>query len=116
CDQLYSLTESGELRHLPGGIDQYLAQLSKLEVATPQPVLPKSSVNTWQLQKDLAKVERKINQLTEQITQIQLKMVSATNDYLKLQELQQELDQKEESKIEQEESWLNIQLQLDGED
>lgn len=116
CDQLYFLTESGELRHLPGGIDQYLAQLSKSEVATPQPVLPKSSVNTWQLQKDLARVERKINQLTEQITQIQLKMVSATNDYLKLQELQQELDQKEESKIEQEESWLNIQLQLDGED
>jgi ATP-binding cassette subfamily F protein uup len=112
---MYFLTGSGEFRHLPGGIDQYLDQPTEIEVAAFQPTKPKSGVNAWQLQKDLTKVERKITQLNDQITQIQLKMASATNDYLKLQELQREFERIANAKTEQEELWLKIQLNLDDE-
>lgn len=113
CDQVYLLDGNGNFKHLPGGIDQYLSSEKVLQ-STPGPtVKSKPKINTWQLQKDLAKVERKISQLTEQITQLQLKMASATNDYKQLQQFQQELDVLEKAKSAQENTWLEIQSVLE---
>ncbi len=88
CDQLYMLAGDGKLTHLPGGIDQYL---NRAAVADQIAVSAKPKVNTWQLQKDLTKVERKLEKLTTQIADIGTQMASAAIDNVKLLDLQQQL-------------------------
>lgn len=114
CDQIYLLDGNGNFNHLPGGIDQYLSDQKDTQATVESNVKSKPKTNSWQLQKDLAKAERKISQLTEQITQLQLKMASATNDYKQLQQYQQDLTELELARTAQENLWLEIQSALEA--
>jgi regulator of sigma D len=73
----------------------------------------KPKANTWQLQKDLAKVERKLEKLNNQIADIGRQMASAAIDNVKLLELQQQLSrlQAEQQLIELD--WERIAGQLE---
>jgi ATP-binding cassette subfamily F protein uup len=110
CDQLYMLAGDGKLTHLPGGIDQYL---NRAAVADQTAATAKPKVNTWQLQKDLTKVERKLEKLNKQIADIGTQMASAAIDNVKLLELQQQLSrlQAEQQLIELD--WERIAGQLE---
>jgi ABC transport system ATP-binding/permease protein len=111
CDQLYMLAGDGKLTHLPGGIEQYLSrgtQPAVVDNAT------KPKVNTWQLQKDLAKVERKLEKTANQLTELTIKMSSATNDFAQLTELQQEFEKIQAAQAVAEQEWERISESLES--
>lgn len=113
CDGIYLLDGKGGITHLPGGIDQYLnLEIPKMEGAKQE---EKEKVNTWQLQKDLAKVERKLAKLDEQITGINLKMLSVALNYKELTQLQDELNEFKTTKEALEATWLAIMAKLETE-
>ncbi|MGQ0678114.1 MAG: ABC-F family ATP-binding cassette domain-containing protein [Actinomycetota bacterium] len=71
-DQQYALL-NGSLRHMPGGVDQYL-ELQRLEAApgraASRPSGPKAAVREKELRRELASIERKMARLPGRIDEL----------------------------------------------
>ena len=95
CDNVYALTGDGTVRHLPGGIEQYV-QLRRVEsdpgppraadakAAPPQAVIRAA-------RKEAARLERALDKLTEREDRLHEDMAAAATDHGRLRELQAEL-------------------------
>lgn len=105
CDQLYMLAGDGKLTHLPGGIDQYLSRETGSAATA---AIEKPKLNIWQLQKDIAKIERKLEKIANQLETLNLKMASATNDFAELTQLQQQAQDLAASQAEAEAQWEKL--------
>ena len=122
-DQQYAIM-GGQLRHLPGGVDEYLAlaagrKTSKADsplAATGRGAAKMSLLGGAQeraLRKELASVERRLDKQADVIKKIHEKMATHDQtDYAGLQRLTEELQNAESENQALEESWLGLSEQL----
>ena len=115
-DNQYAILGDGNLRHLPGGVDQYL-QLRKPKIETKQ----KQEVQTRgltgaekrNLEKEQAKYSRQIEKLTAEIESHKSGMAELqVDDYLQLAEMGKQLVELESRLLEIEDQWLIVSEKL----
>jgi len=109
-DQQYAILD-GRLRHLPGGIDEYLRLKSGSGRAEPVAAsTPASSgAAAYNARKELAATERKLAKLTEQIDALHVQMAAHDqSDYTGLGELTARLRALEAENTELEDRWLEL--------
>ncbi|MFC7527991.1 ABC-F family ATP-binding cassette domain-containing protein [Actinoplanes sp. GCM10030250] len=122
-DTAYGMFGDGRLVHLPGGIDEYLAR-----VADPSaPVVPEtvageapqsapglSSGELRQARKDLARLERQMDKLSEKEAKINEGLAEHGSDYDKIVELEAQLKAVQVERAQVEETWLELAEQVPG--
>jgi ABC transport system ATP-binding/permease protein len=101
CDDVHALTGTGALRHLPGGIEQYLAERRAAAeheaqaAAAPAPSAAEREAPSGAVmraaRKEVARLERAIDRLGERETALHEQMAAAATDHERLRELQDEL-------------------------
>jgi ABC-type multidrug transport system ATPase subunit len=115
-DDQYALL-NGKLRHVPGGVDEYLRLLGKSKQQNPQPQTAQKSgmdaatVDSYQLRKQISSIERKLHTLQGKDAKLTDQMHTADpTDYEQLinlgeqqRELRQQIEQLEEEWLEKSE-------------
>ena len=114
CDDVWSMPGDGTLRHLPGGVDEYLAALAAGEPAAPlaaaaAAAAPKSDAAlSRERRKDLARVERAMDKASRRIAELHGDMAAAATDPAALVDLGQRLTRAERELAELEDEWLAL--------
>ncbi|HET6548617.1 MAG TPA: ABC-F family ATP-binding cassette domain-containing protein, partial [Solirubrobacter sp.] len=107
CDDVYALPGDGTLRHLPGGVDQYLALRRPAE---PEPISKPKAVPAQAViraaRKEAARLERALEKLETREGELHEAMAEAATDHVRLRELQSELAQVAEERGRLETEWL----------
>ncbi|MER6664820.1 ABC-F family ATP-binding cassette domain-containing protein [Amycolatopsis japonica] len=115
CDTIVALFGDGQVTHLPGGIEEYLDRRARsLEKAgndrkagNAQASAPKKSAAEQRAaQKELSRLERKLDQLHAKEEKLHAALLAAATDPTKLIELNTELKAVETEKEEVEAQWL----------
>jgi len=116
-DNQYAILGDGNLRHLPGGVDQYL----KLRAANHQPASKKpepvatglTGAERRNLEKEQARINRQIEKLNQQIESKEQEMADlAVDDYLQLSEMGIELGELQRQLADLEDQWLIVSEKL----
>ncbi len=112
CDDVHALTGDGGLRHLPGGIEQYLEQRRE---AAPAPVTaPRTSrraeapsgARVHAARKEIGRLERAIERLADREAALHEEMAASATDHARLAALQAELDAHAAERERLESAWL----------
>jgi ATP-binding cassette subfamily F protein uup len=141
CDDVYALTDGGQLRHLPRGIEQYIeerrggaqprdptlerrdaganrsAQAPGAPAAHDLPAgarIRAERKQTQRSERELARLERAIEQSAEREQAIAEQMTAAATDHAELVRLQSELEQLLAEREQLETSWLETSEALEG--
>jgi ABC transport system ATP-binding/permease protein len=99
CDNVYGLTGQGTIRHLPGGIDQYIDLLNAAKEIRSKDPDPPSTVppgamlrelrkQTKRLEREVRDVERALEKLDEREASLHEQMAAHSTDHDRLGELQ----------------------------
>lgn len=116
-DNQYGIFLDGTLRHLPGGVDQYLAhnkprEAEKVAVVKTDDL---SGAERRSLEKESARLERLIAKQQAELLELQLKLAqSDPADYQKLVQLSEDQQKLQKAIAENEESWLLAAQKLQG--
>jgi ATPase subunit of ABC transporter with duplicated ATPase domains len=116
-DNQYGIFLDGTLRHLPGGVDQYLAHnkprdTEKVAVVKTDDL---SGAERRNLEKESARLERLIAKQQAELLELQLKLAqSDPADYQKLVQLSEDQQKLQKAIAENEESWLLAAQKLQG--
>ena len=114
-DNQYALLGSGGLRHLPGGVEQYLKLKTspQPEVRTKQESAGLSGSEKRDLEKLQAKHSRKIEKLTAEVEELTKAMEEvAVDDYQQLTQMGEQLSELQQQLSETEEQWLIVSEKL----
>jgi ATP-binding cassette subfamily F protein uup len=128
CDDVFALMGDGGLRHLPGGIEQYLSLRASVATASgPEPArAPRETApgrparadgvrfQRRAAQKELARVERELDRAERRDTELQAAMAEAATDAARLDELTRELAALAADRDRLEASWLELSEALEG--
>ncbi|QWF81963.1 ABC-F family ATP-binding cassette domain-containing protein [Amycolatopsis sp. CA-230715] len=111
CDTVVALFGDGRITHLPGGIEEYLTRrrdaAARQAAPKQQATKPASSAaDRRAASKDLARLERKLDQLHAKETKLHEALAAAATDPDRLIELNTELKAVLAEKDEVEEKWL----------
>jgi ATP-binding cassette subfamily F protein uup len=120
CDDVYALMGDGKLRHLPGGIEQYLelrrADEARLEAAqahaaraaadTAATAAKLSGGQAREVRKEVARLERALDRLGEREAQLHEDMAAAATEPSRLQALNDELRALTAERDDVEAAWL----------
>jgi ABC transport system ATP-binding/permease protein len=119
-DDVYGLMGGGAIRHLPGGIEQYVelrhAATAQEAVATPSApakTAPSGAV-VRTARKEVARLERALDKLTARETALHEEMAAAATDHARLRDLQSELNALVAERDELEAAWLETSEALEG--
>jgi ATP-binding cassette subfamily F protein uup len=120
CDDVYGLMGDGGVRHLPGGIEQYL-QLRRAAAAAEAPS-PRAAVRTdapagavlRAARKEVARLERTLEKLADREQRLHAGMAAAATDHERLRELQAELDAVAAEREDAEMAWLEAAETAEG--
>jgi ATP-binding cassette subfamily F protein uup len=132
CENVHALTDAGAIRHLPGGIDQYIEQRrgaveeSRLaSAAQPQAVtrgvvapgaaLRTARKETQRVQRDLKRLESAVERLAQRETLLHEQMAANASDHAQLAELQAQLERLVAEREALETSWLERSETLEPE-
>ena len=118
CDDVFAITGDGGLRHLPGGIDQYLA-LRAAERPAPvavaaEPKAPPAGAVVRATRKEVARLERALERLGAREAALHEAMAESATDFARLGELQAELSAVVAEREAAEEAWLEASSALEG--
>jgi ATP-binding cassette subfamily F protein uup len=123
-DDVYGLAGDGGIRHLPGGIDQYVEQRHAAAAATEALPAPAANGNGAKAapagavaraaRKEIARVERALEKLSARETTLHEAMAAAATDHAKLRELQGELSCLATERDDLEATWLETSEALEG--
>jgi ATP-binding cassette subfamily F protein uup len=118
CDNVYALSETGGIRHLPGGIDQYIAERRAL-AEPPEPPRRAASAPPAQAvlraaRKEVARLDRALERLSEREAALHDAMAEAATDHVRLRQLQTELAELTSEREETEAAWLEAASLLEG--
>ncbi|MET0685806.1 MAG: ABC transporter ATP-binding protein, partial [Solirubrobacteraceae bacterium] len=110
CDDVYALEDAGTIRHLPGGIDQYVSD-RRARLAPPPPPprergAPPPGAVARAARKEVARVERALDRIGTQEAELQEAMAAAATDHVRLGELQDTLEALRAERDELEAAWL----------
>ncbi len=107
CEAVYALPGNGTLRHLPGGVDEYLASLSPETATAAAAAGPREAkADSRQAKKELARVERQLEKLATREEKLHAQMAEHSTNFEKIAELDSALRQLEAEKAALEEEWL----------
>ncbi|MCA0250964.1 MAG: ABC-F family ATP-binding cassette domain-containing protein [Actinobacteria bacterium] len=118
-DQQYAILD-GRLRHLPGGVDEYLAlrrqaAAGPAETAAPRAARPSANAAAArQARKDLARVENQLEKASAAIEKLHHAMTRHAADYEKLTSLQADLAAVETHHAALETQWLDLAEALES--
>ncbi len=109
CDHVWALPGDGSLRHLPGGVEEYLAlraaAASAPEPATP-PVQPK--VDPRARRKEVTRVERALERAERRERELHAQLAEHATDYEAVARLDAELREVTAERERLEEQWLHL--------
>mgnify|MGYP000255160738 CR=1 FL=1 len=109
-DQQYAIID-GRLRHLPGGVDEYLKLTAAGPVleTTPEKTQTSSGATAYANRKELAAVERKLEKIAGQIDALHVQIAEHDhNDYTGLAALTDRLRGLENEHTDLEDRWLEL--------
>ncbi|MFI5608682.1 ATP-binding cassette domain-containing protein [Amycolatopsis sp. NPDC051903] len=122
CDATYALFGDGRVTHLPGGIDEYLSRRQTLRSVVPRrdaAVAPekaeakRSAAEIRAAQKELGRLERKLDQLATREEKLHAALLEAATDPDRLIALNTELKALHAEKDDVEARWLETSELLD---
>jgi ATP-binding cassette subfamily F protein uup len=116
CDRFVGLLGDTKLRDLPGGIDEYLKlRASSVESSgsTTSKVKTSNIVEIKEVKREIAKHERQLEKLSEQIKELEGAQGGLAFDHEKLSLNMEELKELNSRKSEIEEIWLKAHSQLE---
>ncbi|HWF75219.1 MAG TPA: ABC-F family ATP-binding cassette domain-containing protein [Solirubrobacteraceae bacterium] len=114
CDDVFALTEDGAIRHVPGGIEQYLAELARTDglgagassrAAVTAGAVPSGAVRRA-ASKEVQRVERALDGAATRERELHELMAASATDHARLSELTAELDALVAEREELEAAWL----------
>jgi ATP-binding cassette subfamily F protein uup len=125
CDNVYALTPAGGIRHVPGGIDQYLDERHDTNEAqiirTPreQRVSPGAQAraarkDSERSEREVKRLERAIEKLAARESTLDEQMTACATDHAGLATLQSELDEVVAERERLETAWLQTSESLEG--
>jgi ABC transport system ATP-binding/permease protein len=122
CDDVYALMGDGAIRHLPGGIEQYLQLRHAAEAAqagaTAAAATPKSAGGgggaARAARKEVARLERALDKLTTRETTLHEDMAVAATDHDRLRTLNDELRAIAAERDDLEAAWLEASEAAEG--
>jgi ABC transport system ATP-binding/permease protein len=118
CDHVVALVGDGKIAFLGGGVDEYLERsrarrASLAAAAAALAARPASSAATERLaKKELARLERQIDKLSEREAKLHADLAANSTDYMKLTELGDQLRSVQAEKAGLEERWLEVATDL----
>ncbi|MEA2177031.1 MAG: transport system ATP-binding/permease protein [Solirubrobacteraceae bacterium] len=117
CDNVYALGTDGGLRHLPGGIEQYV-DARREAVAPPPPQArtdgPARGAVVRATRKEVARVERALERIDEREVALQEEMAASATDHARLATLDAELRARRAERESLEAEWLELSEALEG--
>ncbi|MFN8124968.1 MAG: ABC-F family ATP-binding cassette domain-containing protein [Candidatus Nanopelagicales bacterium] len=122
CDDVYAMIGDGRLRHLPGGVDEYLAIVAAQPAASGAapaaasdvaPPAGLSNADERQLRKQLTRIERSLEKLERQRSDLHQRLAAAATDPDRLLELTAELREVDGRTAALEEEWLATGSELE---
>jgi len=120
CDDVYALMGDGGLRHVPGGIEQYL-ELRRAAAATepppPRPAAARPAPAGAVLRaarKEAARLERALEKLATREQALHADMAASATDHERLRALQAELDAVGAEREDAEAAWLEAAETAEG--
>jgi len=109
CDDVFALTPHGGIRHLPGGIDQYLELHGAAATATPR--APRTGVSSGAslraARKEIQRLERALDRHAEHERTLHEQMSASSTDHARLSELHAELEKSLAERELLEAAWLD---------
>ena len=121
-DSIWSLMGDGQIKQLPGGVDQYLQLRAAAKQATARSDAPSredaahaqvSAAEERAARKTIARVEKQLEKLSAGEERIHEEMAQAASDHQRLSELNAELGRISEQKLELESDWLDAAALLE---
>ncbi len=118
CDNVYALMGDGGIRHLPGGIEQYVEQRRRATEAASAPVAtaarttPSGAV-IRAARKEVARLERALDKLAEREAALHEEMATNATDHERLRELNAQLAAIATERDELEAAWLETSESLE---
>jgi ABC transport system ATP-binding/permease protein len=119
CDNLFAISPGGGIRHLPGGIDQYLAssELAPGVAAEPAPRTASSEAPGAQrraTRKEVQRLERELERRARRERELHEQMAASATDHTRLGELDAELRTSVVERERLEAAWLEAAESLEG--
>jgi ATP-binding cassette subfamily F protein uup len=124
CDDVFALTGDGAIRHMPGGIEQYV-QSRRVAVAAPA-AAPRAAAAataaaatlgggaTRAARKEIQRLERTLDRLATRESELHAAMAASATDHGRLRELQSELEVCVAEREHVEATWLEIAEALEA--
>ena len=123
CDDVHALTGDGAIRHMPGGIEQYLQSRRRAPApaaarAAPAPA-PAATASlgggaTRAARKEIQRLERSLERLTGRESELHAAMAASATDHGRLRELQAELGACVAQREQVEARWLQVAEALEA--
>ena len=125
ADNVFALDALGGIRHLPGGIEQYLGEIAEpaLTTRTPGPI-PSSGAESAasapkgaqirQARKDMQRLERELERITAREQELHTAMAASATDHHQLGALSAELDALLATREQAESNWLETAALLEN--
>jgi ATP-binding cassette subfamily F protein uup len=118
CDDVFALTGDGAIRHLPGGIDEYLSLRSTTAEPAPAPRQRKDAAPAGAAvraaRKEVQRLERALERLGDREADLHDEMAASATDHLRLRELNSELATLVAEREELETEWLETSAALEA--
>jgi ATP-binding cassette subfamily F protein uup len=110
CDRFVGLLGDGQLRDLPRGVDQYLEQREAMIAQINESESPTKTISNAaserQLKKDLARVERQLEKISEKISSLIRAQEVAAFNAERLAQVDEELERARAIQADLEDEWL----------
>jgi len=110
-DTVYGLLGDGSIRHLVGGVEEYLASVSALSAGPPPERAERgrsSAGDVRAARKELARLERTVAKLEQREAALHDEMARHATDYARIAELDAQLKAVQAERAEAEEAWLAL--------
>jgi ATP-binding cassette subfamily F protein uup len=120
CDDVHALTADGGLRHLPGGIEQYVEMRRQAAAEVPRSSAPEPARSAppgavaRAARKEIQRLERALDRLGEREAALHDEMAASATDHERLRALDDELRALGAERDELEAAWLETAETLEG--
>ncbi|HTD80234.1 MAG TPA: ABC transporter ATP-binding protein, partial [Chloroflexota bacterium] len=104
-DSLWALPGDGQLRHLPGGVDDYLALRSRA-TKDAQPVSTKRTGDSRVARKELERIERRLDRIAREEQTLHQRMAEVATEHEQVLALDEQVRALATERAELEEQWL----------
>ncbi|NHC15347.1 ABC-F family ATP-binding cassette domain-containing protein [Motilibacter deserti] len=117
CGSVWALLGDQGIRHLPGGVDEYLERRAGLEAAADAavaaaaaPASARAAGDNREARKELTRIERRLDRLGQREAELHAALAAAATDHEQLQTLDNELRGLVAERAELEERWLELSV------